>query len=230
MLRPRAALARRRMPADADGFGLAMFELHSYSPAIIDFARAVADDPDLLVTADLDATSMVIDVGAFLGEWSTAIASRYGSTVHAYEPNPGVQHLLREAVADQPTVVIHPYGLGGAEEHAELRLSGPGSTIYGPVVEGRTVPVEIHDVAVELHELGIDRIDLIKLNIEGGEYDLLDRLLATGWMERIDTLSVQFHEWHPHAYRRRRAIRRALGATHDEVWCYPWVWELWRRA
>ena len=61
------------------------------------------------------------------------------------------------------------------------------------------------------------------------EYDVLDRMLDTGWARRTRLLSVQFHEWHPHAHRRRRQIRRRLSATHDEVWCYPWVWELWRR-
>jgi len=38
---------------------------------------------------------------------------------------------------------------------------------------------------------------------------------------------VQFHEWHPKAYRRRWAIRKVLRRSHREVWCYPWIWELW---
>ena len=81
-----------------------------------------------------------------------------------------------------------------------------------------------------LDELGIEQIDLMKVNIEGGEYDLIDRLDTAGWLPRIALVSVQFHEWHPHAYRRRRAARRALPRHHVECWNYPWVWELWRRA
>ena len=91
-----------------------------------------------------------------------------------------------------------------------------------------TTTVAVRDVAAVLAELGIGEIDLMKVNIEGAEFDLLDRLLETDWVPRIRNLSVQFHEWHPDAPRRRRAIRAALSQTHDEVWCYPWVWELWR--
>jgi hypothetical protein len=90
------------------------------------------------------------------------------------------------------------------------------------------VDVTIVDVAGAFDELGLDRIDLLKLNIEGGEYDVLDRLHETGRLPRIDQILVQFHEWHPHAHRRRRAIRAALRDTHVEEWDYPWVWERWR--
>ncbi|MGH8977302.1 MAG: FkbM family methyltransferase, partial [Acidimicrobiia bacterium] len=72
-------------------------------------------------------------------------------------------------------------------------------------------------------------VDLCKVNIEGGEYDLFDRLIETVWLARIRILLIQFHEWHPNAYARRRAIRRAFSRTHDEVWDYPFVWEMWRR-
>jgi hypothetical protein len=67
----------------------------------------------------------------------------------------------------------------------------------------------------------------MKINIEGAEYDLLERLDAASWLHRIGALSIQFHEWHPQAHRRRRRIRQMLRRTHDQVWCYGWVWELW---
>ncbi|MGH9026660.1 MAG: FkbM family methyltransferase, partial [Acidimicrobiia bacterium] len=91
-------------------------------------------------------------------------------------------------------------------------------------------PVQLRDVVGVLEELGIDHVDLLKVNIEGGEFELFDRLNETGWLPRMRVVSVQFHEWHPKAYRRRRAVRRALRRDHREVWNYPWVWELWQLA
>jgi hypothetical protein len=41
---------------------------------------------------------------------------------------------------------------------------------------------------------------------------------------------VQFHEFHPKAYRRRRHNRRSLARSHQQVWDYPWIWEYWRRT
>jgi hypothetical protein len=90
--------------------------------------------------------------------------------------------------------------------------------------------VQIRDVVGVLDELGIREVDLLKVNIEGGEYDLFDRLIETDWLRSVRLVSVQFHEWHPKAYRRRRAIRRALARSHTEVWCYSWVWEYWSRT
>jgi hypothetical protein len=89
--------------------------------------------------------------------------------------------------------------------------------------------VQIRDVVAAFEKLGLEEIDLLKVNIEGGEYDLFDRLTSADWLRRIRFVSVQFHEWHPHAYRRRRAVRRALRRQHVECWNYAWVWELWRR-
>jgi FkbM family methyltransferase len=189
---------------------------------------AVRDDPDLLVTADLDATSVVVDGGAYLGEWCAAVAERYHPVIHAYEPSPAALPQLDEVARQHGGIEVHPFALGRADGPADLHLGGPGSSTFGPAVEGRTTTVELRDVATAFDALDVAGIDLLKLNIEGGEYDVLDRLLETGWLERIRLVSVQFHEWHPNAYRRRRRIRRALRATHDEVWCYPWVWELWQ--
>jgi FkbM family methyltransferase len=205
-----------------------MFELHHYDPAILDFAGATADNPDILTDADLDETSVVVDAGAFVGEWSTRIAERYGSQVYAFEPNPQAIPQLEAAVAAHGSVHMFACGLGAEDGTAQLSLDGPGASIYGPPSGPARVAVAIRDAPALFDELGIPRIDLLKVNIEGGEFDLLDRLIETGWLDRIGAVSVQFHEWHPGAHRRRRTIRRALGRTHEEMWCYPWVWELWR--
>jgi FkbM family methyltransferase len=227
LLSPRSAYRRRRLAADLDPYGRAMFELHHYDPAIFSFARATAANPDILTDGDLDRDSVVVDAGAFVGEWCGRVSDRYGSTIYAFEPNPQAFTTLEATLGDRPSIRTFACGLGGADVTAQLTLDGPGASIYPGDTDQPTVAIEIRDASTLFDELGLERIDLLKVNIEGGEYDLLDRLIASGWIERVGGVSVQFHEWHPHAYRRRRAIRRALRATHDEVWCYPWVWELW---
>ena len=125
---------------------------------------------------------------------------------------------------------MYGYGLGRSTGTAQLALDGPGASTFTRESPFGSVPVEIRDVAAVFDELELDHIDLLKVNIEGGEYDLFDRLDECGWLPRVDLVSVQFHEWHPHAYRRRRSVRRALRRDHEQVWSYPWVWELWRRT
>jgi FkbM family methyltransferase len=185
--------------------------------------------PDILVNADLDAGSVVVDAGAYIGEWSETISQRYGATIHAFEPVPSAFKRMQRRLADHPNVHMHKLGLGADNERVTMSVDGPGSSMYASTGVFGSTDVEIRDVVDVFDELGLHEIDVLKVNIEGAEYDLLDRLAETDWLPRVRVLSVQFHEWHPHAYKRRRTARRNFRRSHEEVWNYPWVWELWRR-
>lgn len=229
LLAPWRAVQRRRHPVD-DAFLRAALELHSYSPSMRRFIEATAAEPDLLTDLPRRPGGVVVDVGAYDGVWAAAVLAHGDARVVSFEPDPSGLRLLRNRLGDDPRVTICAFGLGDADASATLALEGPGSTLYhgGSGTFGET-EVEVRDADGALRELGIDEIELLKLNIEGAEYDVLDRLLATGWLPRCHHVLIQFHEWHPRAHARRRQIRRALRATHDEVWCYPWVWERWER-
>ena len=72
-------------------------------------------------------------------------------------------------------------------------------------------------------------VALMKINIEGGEYDLLDRMIETGLVESIDNLQVQFHNFTVDAKRRMERIQEALQRTHTLNYQYRFVWENWVR-
>jgi FkbM family methyltransferase len=225
-LAPRTAYYRAK-ERDMDPQSRSIFELHYYRKPAYEFLVATMYCPDILVDFDLDADSIVLDVGAYTGEWAAKVRDRVGCTVHAFEPAPGLVAALETRFAADDRVHVHPYGLGARDETALLELAGPGSTTFGDGSHPAT-EVAIRDVAEVLEELGVRRIDLLKLNIEGGEYDVLDRLASTGWLLHVDQLLVQFHEWHPRAYQRRWANRRALRRHHELVWDYSFMWEHWR--
>ncbi len=231
-LTPRTAMRRRRH-RDLEPLARQLLETNLYGRSMYDFIAAVAEKPDLLTDVPVPETGVAVDLGAYIGEWSRAVGERSGCTVYAFEPNVGTAAKAAERVADLPKVTVFPYGVGGATSTELLARDGPGSSIYGSDRGGRgqfgTVEVQIRDIVAVLEELDLQSVDVLKVNIEGAEYDLFDRLAAADWFPRVGLLSVQFHEWHPHAHRRRKRIREALRRTHDEVWCYPWVWELWQR-
>ena len=74
----------------------------------------------------------------------------------------------------------------------------------------------------------IERIDLMKINIEGGEYDLLEHLIKTGWIDKIINIQVQFHDFVENAEARMLAIQNDLAKTHELTYQYKFVWENWR--
>jgi FkbM family methyltransferase len=182
-------------------------------------------DPDLVHRADLRPGDEVWDVGASAGRGAGEIRRLHGVVVHAFEPHPGAFARLEEATRDDPGIVPHRYALGRRDGTASLSLEGPGSSLFGSGEDA--CEIEVRDVVGVFDELVEDRLAYVKINIEGGEYDLLERMVETGLVERTRYLLIQFHEWYPRAHLRRWRLRRALRRTHDQVWSYPWIWELW---
>ncbi len=74
---------------------------------------------------------------------------------------------------------------------------------------------------------GITAIDLMKINIEGAEYDLLEYLIASGLVRRIRRFQIQFHDFVLDAEARMLAIQEQLASTHRVTYQFPFIWENW---
>lgn len=229
LARKRRAARERPKHAHRHPAVVRMLETSDYSPAAVEFFLANVRDPDLTVDFGLRHDAVVVDVGAFRGDWTEkARAGTFGRVI-AFEPNPTVVTGLRRRFAGSPRVTVCDVGLGGADRSDRLGLVGIGSSVDPKAPAEGTATVAIRAAAGAFADLGLDRVDLLQVNIEGGEYELLPHLVESGWIDRIDVIVVQFHEWIPGAHRKRRQIRRTLTRTHDLVWDYPWVFEAWRR-
>ena len=177
----------------------------------------------------MNSDSVVFDVGGFRGDFAAEIHDRYRCRIHVFEPVRAYYDQLVERFRDCPQIAVHPYGLGGhsdrvwmsvEENRSSHAASGPGT---------RTEPAEIVSFDECAQRLGIGAFDLVKINIEGAEYDLLGHLIASRWVERIRDLQVQFHHFVPDATRRRSMLRRQLRLTHRTTYDFYFVWENWCR-
>ena len=182
-----------------------------YSPAMRRFYLAAKRNPALLVDADLGPSAVVIDVGAFEGSWSMRLLGqerlrdRGDLRIHAYEPEPGAIERCRQTISGEPrdrAAPVRPRWPPARRAPGRLRTGQHDLRRSSRQPQHESVEIELRDVADELEAIGADRVDLVKINIEGGEYELLDRLHETGWLARIETLIVQFHEFAPDAYSR----------------------------
>lgn len=227
-LTPRTAYMRRK-ERDMDPRARPIFELNYYRKPVYEFTGATMVNPAILVDVPIDGSAVVFDVGAYVGDWSQKLWDRCQPTIYAFEPAPGPFRSVVQRFEGNDRVHPFEWGLGAEDATATLALAAAGSSIYDDEGAMGKVDVTIRDVVGVLDQLGLERLDLLKVNIEGGEYDLFDRLDEAGWLPRIDHILVQFHEWHPKAYRRRRRNRRAFAASHREVWGWSWVWEYWQR-
>ena len=225
-------LWQRHVYRDADPNGVRIMEVFAFSPGIKRFFAA-NHARDLMHTHDLCADSVVLDMGGFDGDWAEKIRRKYNCRLHIFEVLPGLHKKIRARFEDVPQVSLHPWGLLDRETRQTVYLRGPGTTMY-PDAPDRDAPMEsrevrMRDVKEVMTELGHDEFDLVKINIEGGEYTVLPRMIEAGLHRRCRQIMIQYHEWIPGAYWHRWKITRALKKTHRRVWNYPFIWEKWER-
>ena len=92
----------------------------------------------------------------------------------------------------------------------------------------KTATIEIVKASDFFREKNTRQIDLMKINIEGGEYDLLDHLIESGFVKNIKNIQVQFHDFVPRAMERMKKIQRELQKTHHLTYQYLFVFENWK--
>jgi FkbM family methyltransferase len=178
-----------------------------------------------MVFSGLGAESIVFDVGGFAGNWAADIHVRYGAYVHVFEPHPGFAQDIAHRFTGNSKIFVHDFAIG--RDDGMLNLSDDGDASSSFRSAGRSVSGRIVSVSHFFEQTGFTFVDLAKINIEGGEYDLLPALLDAGLMGRIGTLQVQFHLFSEMDIARRDAIRDRLALTHDCDWSYDFVWEQW---
>lgn len=182
-------------------------------------------DDTLRLSYGLNTSSVVVDLGGYVGDFAMAIHKRYQPTIYLFEPSSKFYDICVARFAKTPNIMSFNFGLSDTDGEFHLSDEDDGSSISNSRGTGELVKVrKYQDV---LNEIGIGEIDLLKVNIEGGEYDVISHLIETGLIKGVKNLQVQFHNFIPDAERKRNEIVKALQQTHKRDWCYIFVWESW---
>lgn len=184
-------------------------------------------DTALRLTYPLKSESIVWDVGGYEGQWASDLFSKYQPVIHVFEPVSSFAKEIADRFLYNKKITVHPYGLSDQEITLPITVTNDRSSMY---IEGtETEEVPLRKGSEVFRELLTDRIALMKINIEGGEYALLEDLIVSGIIDRIDNIQVQFHSFVPNATERMEAIQRKLRETHTQTYTYPFVWENWQK-
>jgi FkbM family methyltransferase len=144
---------------------------------------------------------LVFDVGAHRGDYSVAVREELPQArIEAFEPSSVAFSQLGDRFAGVDAVRIHNVAVAGKTGAAELIAPIAGSKAgslfdrsarLGYIDVDREV-VNVTTLDAFCDEYGIQSIDLLKLDVEGGELDALsgsERLLSEG---RIDCIQFEF--------------------------------------
>ena len=184
-----------------------------YRAQMAEFEAAVA----LLAPGDV-----AIDCGANVGKF-TSIMAASGATVHAFEPNSDAFAELQKRSASYPNVVLHHAALAPAS--GPVRLFRHRRAADDPLLRSvsSSVIADKPNVSTDDYETvpGIDiaefvrsvgqPVALLKMDVEGAEVALLNRLLDEGLHERIERAFVEVHD------RRIKSLREPTAALRKRL-------------
>ena len=149
------------------------------------------------------APEVILDAGAYTGLSTAFFAMRYpGARVIAIEPSEQNFTLLAQNVAAFKNVQIIKAALWS--ESGSVVVTDPGRDSWGMMVAepdsstingnhvGAQSTVRALTVSDVMRECKLDRIDLLKLDIEGSEKEVFSN--ADSWIKDVDAISVELHD------------------------------------
>lgn len=129
--------------------------------------------------------------------WDLEMIRQFGCTVHAFDPTPAsIAWVSRQSLP--PQFVFHDDGIAGFD--GELPFYPPrraGSTHFSQErrsgLFSRQEPVlgRVRRLATIMQSLGHRRIDVLKLDVEGSEFEAVPDMLDSGI--RVEQLLVEIH-------------------------------------
>jgi FkbM family methyltransferase len=179
------------------------------------------------INYNLNQDSIVFDLGGYIGEWSDKIQRKYDSKVYIFEPVFKYFSELKKTFEFKENIKIYNFGLSDKTYDTEIIHDGASSSLY--LTDGKKEKIKLINFVDFIKSEEIKNIDLIKINIEGGEYDLLDFILENNLQTQINNFQIQFHKMFDDCEIRRNNIREKLSETHTLTYDYTFVWENWEK-
>jgi FkbM family methyltransferase len=172
---------------------------------------------------------IIIDAGANVGD-VTSLFARTGATVHAFEPNPVCYRIIEKRFANLSNVKTHAAGV--MDRPCSLTLSTPkahhdyddidttvaATFVAQPASDTELVQTDVECIDLADFILNLPRpVTLLKMDIEGAEIPVLNHLMDTGAMDRVQLAVVETHErFSAELAASTEALRERLKATGIE--------------
>jgi FkbM family methyltransferase len=151
-----------------------------------------------IVTSALSEESTAVDLGANLGRFSSELAERFSCACVALEPAP--ENAAR--IPEHPRVQVVQGAIAPRSGTGELRLAADctanrltlADPADAPSGDAACITVALFDYPSLLQAAGVRRVDLLKVDVEGAEWDFFDSLTDLDLLS-IGQITVEFHDF-----------------------------------
>jgi len=147
---------------------------------------------------DINNREIVFDIGANIGLWTAYILEKGAKKVYAFEPNKVAINQLRINFKNNKNVDIVPKGVYHNHTKIPFYVDNVNSLISSVInSDGKVLAYEIETLTIDdvISQYDIKEIDLLKMDIEGAEFDIFDNVTKET-MSKINALLIEYHDFY----------------------------------
>ena len=144
----------------------------------------------------LNRESVIYSVGVGSNiDFDVELINSFGATVHAFDPTPrSIEWVKNQQLPKH--FIFHPFGLSAENGHMDFfPPSKASSTHFSPIDRygdtNNVVRAPVKDIDTIASELKHKEIDLLKMDIEGAEYEVIEALPKN--RVAINQILIEFH-------------------------------------
>lgn len=141
---------------------------------------------------------IIIDIGAHIGVFSLLAAITCPEAkIYCYEPEPNNYELLIKNIEQNNLLDrLNSYQLGVARSNEErilnvAKINTGGSSIVWGQERNKKITVDCITLKSILEENHIDKVDFVKMDCEGAEFEIL--YSSQNLLQKIDVISMEVH-------------------------------------
>ena len=144
----------------------------------------------------LNRESVIYSVGVGSNiDFDLELINSFGATVHAFDPTPRSIEWVKSQKLPKH-FIFHPFGLSAENGHMDFfPPSKASSTHFSPIDRygdtNNVVRAPVKDIDTIASELKHKEIDLLKMDIEGAEYEVIEALPKN--RVAINQILIEFH-------------------------------------
>ena len=182
-------------------------------------------DKKLSLDYPLNENSLAFVVGAYKGDYVSKLYTKFKCKIYCFEPIKEYYEFLQNKFQKEKKISVYPYGLSDKDEQVKFAKLGESSNPFETAKKYELVNLKSFKSFKDSNQFLT--IDLIYMNIEGGEYSFLDFLIDKEYILNINHLQIQFHKITKDSIQHRRNIRKRLQESHKCIFNFPFIWERW---
>lgn len=129
--------------------------------------------------------------------FSEAVYSKWKCDIFAFDPTPKSKEYVKNHELNKVSEFhFYEWGLSDSNKIGEFHLPQNDNYVSGSLVaydgvKEETIAVELKTLDSIMQQLGHETIDLLKMDIEGSEFAVIDNILTSG--VRFNQLCVEIH-------------------------------------